>query len=222
MTTKKVKKEKQKLDVKQPLYNFLDAKEVRKIDLDEKIFDGNVNKALLHQVVIMYQAAKRAGTAATKTRGEVSGGGKKPWKQKGTGRARAGSIRSPLWKGGGAVFGPHPKDYSYEVPKKIKRQAVQSALNGKLLDSELLFIEEIKLAEPKTKIFASSLRKLLKSHTSVMFIVDKIDENLKRASRNVPKVLVAETANFNALDILLHKNLIVSESALKKIQKRIF
>jgi len=221
MTKKTQKKEKQKIETKLPLYNFLDAKEIKKIDLDEKIFDGNVNKALLHQVVLMYQAAKRAGTAATKTRGEVSGGGKKPWKQKGTGRARAGSIRSPLWKGGGAVFGPHPRDYSYELPKKIKRQAVKSALNGKLIDSELLLIEEIKLGEPKTKIFASSLKKLLKSHTSVMFIVDKIDENLKRASRNVPKVLVAEPSNFNALDILLHRNLIISESALKKIQKRI-
>ena len=221
MTTKKNKKEKAKIDTKLPVYNFLDGKEIKKLELDDNIFDGNINKALLHQVVLMYQAAKRGGNASTKTRGEVSGGGKKPWKQKGTGRARSGSIRSPLWKGGGATFGPHPKDYSYELPKKIKRLAIKSALNGKLADSELSLIEEIKLEAPKTKIFAKALKKLLKSYTSVMFIVDSIDENLKRASRNIPKLLVAAPGNFNALDILLHKNLVISEQALKKISKRI-
>lgn len=217
----KVKKVKAKLNMSFPVYNFLDGKEVAKIDLNEKIFDGVVNKALLHQVTLMYQAAKRSGTAATKTRGEVSGGGKKPWKQKGTGRARAGSTRSPLWKGGGATFGPHPKDYSYELPKKIKKLAVKSAVNGKFVDSELFLIEEIKLGQPKTKIFAKALNKFLKSYTSAMFIVDDIDENLKRASRNIPKILVVSPGNFNALDILLHKNLIISEPALKKIYKRI-
>jgi len=221
MTKKIQKKEKIKIETTLPVYDFLSAKETKKIDLDTKIFDGDINKALLHQVVIMYQAAKRSGTAATKTRGEVSGGGKKPWKQKGTGRARAGSSRSPLWKGGGATFGPHPRDYSYELPKKIKRSAIKSALNGKLADSELLLIEEIKLDQPKTKIFASALKKFIKSYTSVMFIVDSVDENLKRASDNIPKILVRAHGNFNALDILLHKNLVISEQALKKIAERV-
>jgi len=221
MKTKAHKKEAKKIETTLTVYDFLGGKETRKLGLDEKFFDGFVNKALLHQVALMYQAAKRTGNAATKTRGEVSGGGKKPWKQKGTGRARVGSSRNPLWKGGGVTFGPHPRDYSYELSKKIKKLAVQSAFNGKLKDSELLLIEEIKINEPKTKIFVKALDKFLKSHTSVLFIVDSIDENLKRASRNIPKVLVALPENFNALDILLHKNLVVTEAALKKIYKRV-
>lgn len=234
MTTKATKKEYKKIDTTVPLYNFLDGKELRKIDLPEKIFDGNVNTALVHQVTVMYQAAKRAGTASTKTRGEVSGGGKKPWRQKGTGRARAGSIRSPLWKGGGAVFGPHPRDYSYELPRKMKKLAVKSVLNGKLRDSELFLVDEIKLEQPKTKIFAAALREFLKHNThkpkaphakpqslSTMVILDNPDANLKLASRNIERVLVSNPDNFTALDILLHKNLIISEPALKKIAKRI-
>lgn len=219
--TAKVKKDKIKLEKTLPVRDFLSGKELRSIDLDEKIFDAKVNKPLLHQVVVMYQAAKRAGTASTKTRGEVSGGGKKPWKQKGTGRARVGSSRNPLWKGGGAAFGPHPKDYSYSIPKKIKRLAVKSALNAKWVSSELFFIDEIKLGEPKTKIFAKALSKFLKSYKSVMFIVDGIDDNLKRACRNIPRINVSDSGNFNAMDILLHKDLVISESALKKICKRI-
>lgn len=233
MATKKTKnQDKIKPQAKVPVYNFLDAKEIKKIDLDGEIFNGKVNLPLLHQVVIMYQANKRSGAASTKTRGEVSGGGKKPWKQKGTGRARAGSIRSPLWKGGGTTFGPHPRKYSYTLPKKIKRLAVKSALNGKLKDSELFFIDQVKLEKPKTKIFANALEKFLK-HTdkkvnlstpharSAMFVLDSVDSNLKLASRNVPRVLITGAGNFTALDILLHKYLIISEPALEKINKRL-
>ena len=207
------------------------GEKVESVALDEKIFDGKVNTALLHQVTIMYQANKRAGTASTKTRGEVSGGGKKPWKQKGTGRARAGSSRSPVWKGGGAVFGPHPKDYSYTLPKKIKRLAVKSALNGKLRDSEFFLVDEVKLQAPKTKAFVSALKKFLKTAARIDFenpkdattllIMESPDMNFKMASRNVDHVLLTDSDNFTARDILLHKNLIVSEPALKKICKRI-
>jgi len=232
MTTKTPKKEKKKIETIIPIYDFLSCKELKKLDLDEKIFDGKINSALMHQVVLMYQAAKRVGTASTKTRGEVSGGGKKPWKQKGTGRARVGSSRNPLWKGGGAVFGPHPRDYSYSLPQKVKRLAVKSTLNGKLRDSELFLIDEPKLADHKTKSFVIALKKFLKLNNpkidfdkprelSTMFIVDSADVNLKRASGNVPRLLVTDSRNFTALDILLHKNLIISEPALKKVCKRI-
>jgi len=245
MTTKTSKKparpeinkaggEHKKIETIVPVYNFFDAKELRKIELPQKVFDGKINNSLVHQVILMYQAAKRAGTASTKTRGEVSGGGKKPWRQKGTGRARAGSIRSPLWRGGGTVFGPHPKDYLYSLPRKMKRLAVKSVLNGKLRDSELFFVDNIKLEKPKTKIFAGTLKNFLKhnthkaksdspkkDNTSAMIIVGNPNANLKLASRNIQHVQVTGPDNFNALDILLHKNLIVSEDALKQICKRI-
>jgi large subunit ribosomal protein L4 len=232
MTTKKIKESKKpKIETTVPVYNFHDAKELKKLDLPEKIFDGKVNTALLHQVSVMYQANKRAGTASTKTRGEVSGGGKKPWRQKGTGRARVGSSRNPLWKGGGTVFGPHPRDYSYTLPRKIKRLAVKSALNGKLRDCELFLVDEVKLPAPKTKVFVSALKKFLKTAARVDFkkskdittllIMAEPDENFKMASRNVDYVLLTDSNNFTARDLLLYKNLIVSEPALKKICKRI-
>ncbi len=232
MTSKKTEKIKKVIDIKVPLYDFTNCKELKKIDLDDKIFDGKVNTSLVHQVIIMYQAAKRAGTASTKTRGEVRGGGKKPWKQKGTGRARAGSIRSPLWKGGGATFGPHPRDYSYSIPQKARRLAVKSVLNGKLRDAELFLIDEPKLATHKTKDFVIALKKFLKHNNpkldldspkekSVMFVVDKPDANLRRASNNIQKFLLTDSNSLSALDIMLHKSLIISEPALKKLCKRI-
>jgi large subunit ribosomal protein L4 len=225
------KKEKSKIETALPVYDFLQAKELKKIDLPEKVFDGKVSSAVIHQVVVAYQAARRSGAASTKTRGEVSGGGKKPWRQKGTGRARVGSSRNPLWKGGGTVFGPHPRDYSYAIPRKIKRLAVKYALNGKLRDSELFLIDEVKLSQPKTKVFVAALGKFLK-HTakidldnlkdrSTMFIMEAPDLNFKMASRNLGYVLLTDTNNFTAMDVLLHKNLVISEPALKKLCKRI-
>ena len=214
-----------------PIYN-LAGQEIDSIKLDTGVFDGTVNRPAIYQTVNAFRAAQRRGLAATKTRGEVSGGGRKPWKQKGTGRARVGSSRNPLWKGGGAVFGPHPRDYSYSLPQKVKRLAVKSTLNGKLRDSELFLIDEPKLVDHKTKSFVIALKKFLKLNNpkidfdkprelGTMFILDSPDENFRRASGNVPRLLLTDSRNFTALDILLHKNLIISEPALKKLCKRI-
>ena len=127
------------------------GKVVRTLELDQKVFDGKINMSLLHQAVVTYLANQRKGLASTKTRGEVRGGGRKPWRQKGTGRARVGSIRSPLWKGGGATFGPKPRDYSQKMPQRMKALALKSALNAKLNDKELMVIDDIKLRSHKTK-----------------------------------------------------------------------
>ena len=127
-----------------PIYNT-EGSQIDKITLDAKVFDGQVNKDAVYQTVLMHRANQRKGLASTKTRGEVSGGGKKPWKQKGTGRARVGSSRSPLWRHGGVIFGPHPRDFSYTIPDKIKKLALKSSLNAKLLENNFLVVDEIKL-----------------------------------------------------------------------------
>lgn len=168
----------------------------------------------------MYQANQRPGTADTKTRKEVRGGGKKPWRQKGTGRARAGSIRSPLWRHGGVVFGPHPRDYSYTLSKKIRDGALKSGLNAKLADGTLKIVDKIQLNEPKTKLFKAILDSL-KLEGSVLVIFDKIDETIKKASRNIPGVTIKTAMDLNALDVLRHKNLLISEAALKTVNKRL-
>ncbi len=229
---KKIKKT-NKPDIKEelPVYNFLDGKEVKSVKLNEKIFDGDVNKPLLHQLIIKYQASKRAGTASTKTRGEVSGGGKKPWRQKGTGRARAGSIRSPVWKGGGAVFGPHQRDYSYTIPRKARALALKSALNVKLRAGELFLVEDIKLPQPRTNVFFKSFKKFIKAASKIdidkaedkktIFVVKNTDSNLKLASRNVPFIFLANADNCTALDALLYKNVVISLDALETIYKRL-
>jgi len=202
-----------------PLYDS-EGKKVGKVDLDKAIFGGKVNSALLRQAMLMYASNKRSGCASTKTRKDVRGGGKRPWRQKGTGRARASSIRSPIWKGGGVVFGPHPRDYSYKLPKKIKTLAVISALNTKLNNNQLVVIKEIKLDQPKTKKIASILSKL-KALDRPLIISDDSDSNLIRASRNIPGLAVKRPADCNTYDILRHHKLIIAEDALKKLTLRL-
>ena len=160
------------------IYN-IKGKSVGKIELDKDIFNGKVNEPILHQVIRMYEANQRQGTASTKTRSEVSGGGRKPWKQKGTGRARAGTIRSPLWRGGGIVFGPHPRDYSYQVPKSVKRLALISSLNAKLNDKNMIVIDEIKLDKAKTKEIAAALRNL-KAEKKPLLVLEEKNEGGQR------------------------------------------
>jgi len=168
----------------------------------------------------MYSANKRAGCAATKTRAYVRGGGKKPWRQKGTGRARVSSIRNPIWRGGGVAFGPQPRDYSYSMPDKTKKLAIKSGLNSKLADEKLRIVEKIELKEPKTKLFKSIL-KSLKIKKSALLVLDKVTDDIKKASRNIPKVTVTNTESLNAMDILRHEELVITEAALRKLQKRI-
>jgi len=193
-------------------------KSVGKTSLPDDIFGVAVRKGLLHEVVHNHLANRRQGTASTRTRGMVSGGGKKPYKQKGTGRARAGSNRSPLWKGGGTVFGPHPRDYSYKLPKKVKWSALSSALSAKFADGEVILIDNISVAEPRTKAVQGLLSSLgLKNN--VLIIVPEKNEALELASRNIPKVNVARVSELNVYSILSHEKLLISKDAIEKMKE---
>lgn len=224
MKARKINKE-EKGKTEKPLDIGVFDQNGRKVDtitLNGKIFDGVVNAPLIHQVATMYMANKRAGCASTKTRSEVRGGGKKPWRQKGTGRARTGSIRNPLWRGGGIIFGPHPRDFSYTLPQKIRKSAIRSVLNDKFLADKITIVKEIKLAKPKTKDFLSVMKSLgVKEREKVIFVFEKVDDNIKLASRNIPNALVAPASVLNALDIIRHDRLVIQEAALKTLLKKI-
>ena len=193
-------------------------KSVGNADLPDEIFGVQVNKGLLHEVVRNHLANKRQGTAATKTRGMVSGGGKKPWKQKGTGRARSGSNRSPLWRGGGTVFGPQPRDYSYKMPRKAKWSALSSALTAKFADGEVMVIDTISLPEAKTKN-VKGLIDGLGLTSKVLIIIPEKNEALELASRNLPKVNIARVSELNVYSILSHEKLLILQDALEKMKE---
>lgn len=201
-----------------PIYNSK-GKEVGKFDLSKDIFTGEVNRAVLYQAVLMYNANQRQGNASTKTRGDVSGGGKKPFRQKGTGRARAGSTRSPLWRHGGTIFGPHPRDYKYDLPRRIKRLAFLSSLNSKLNEEKVLGLDAIELAEPKTKNF-KAIMNALKLEGNSLFVTDVISPNVLRASRNLEEVSVKNYKDINTMDVMKCDNLVMSKAALEKLPER--
>jgi large subunit ribosomal protein L4 len=184
------------------------------------LFTGEVNSGVLYQAIVMYNANKRSGTASTKTISDVRGGGRKPWRQKGTGRARVSSIRSPLWTGGGIVFGPHPRDFRYHIPKKARRVALVSSINSKLNEHKVLGISEIVLKEPKTKLFKNIVDSL-KIKDTALFILDKIDENVRRASRNLCDVDIKALSEFNALDVLLHDSIVFTKKSLEGLADRV-
>ncbi|MBI4846660.1 MAG: 50S ribosomal protein L4 [Candidatus Omnitrophica bacterium] len=198
----------------------ISGKEVGKIDLDEKIFDGKVNVALLHQAVLMYQANKRQGTSSTKTRANVSGGNSKPWRQKGTGRARHGSSRSPLWRKGGIVFGPHPRDYSYQLPKKMKKGALISSLNSRLKDNVVTVLDELKVESDKTKEFAKIMKQLNMTQKTLV-VCDNPQTEVLRSSRNIKSVEVVRWETLNALIVLSHNNLVITKKALEELTARL-
>jgi len=202
-----------------PVYN-MKGQAVGKMALDKNIFNGEVNEAILYQAIKMYESNLRQGTASTKTRSQVSGGGKKPWRQKGTGRARAGTIRSPLWRGGGIIFGPHPRDYSYAIPKKIRRLALISSLNAKLNNGELVVLEEIKVAEPKTREFMGILRNL-KADDKPLVVVDDKDKAIILASRNIPELLLRDYKALNAYEVLKQHKLILTQKALNALTEQL-
>ncbi|MCD6229119.1 MAG: 50S ribosomal protein L4 [Candidatus Omnitrophica bacterium] len=198
-----------------------EGEKIGNFTLDEKVFDGKVNITLIHQAVVTYLANRRKGIASTKTKSEVRGGGAKPWRQKGTGRARVGSIRSPLWRGGGIIFGPKPRDYSKKLPKKMKIGALKSALNAKLKDKEIVVVDGINLENYKTKSLLSILKKLKINSERVKLVVPTIEKNLKLASRNLEKVETETADNLNAYTALDCKKIIFTKQALEKIQERI-
>ena len=197
----------------------LSGKSVDKMTLDPLFHEGEVNQDVLYQAVLMYQAGQREGTAATKTRGEVSGGGKKPWKQKGTGRARHASIRSPLWRGGGVTFGPHPRDYSYALPSQLKRKAVAEGVKDKVNHGKLFMVSRLELDKPKTKMMAHILGAFKLSKPLV--VVDKKSANLVLASRNIPGVAVKSSEEVNALDVVSHQECLMTQGAYTGLLKRL-
>lgn len=191
---------------------------VGSIELADAVFGAEVNEALLYEAVRQYTAAKRSGTASTKTRHEVSGSGKKLWKQKGTGRARMGSIRSPLWRHGGSVHGPQPRSYEYKLPRRMVLGALRSALSAKLRDGELRVVQAFQLADAKTKNMHGILGKL-KAKKSVLLVETGENTNLDRASRNLPGVKLVPTRDVTVYDLLRHEEVLLSESAARKLSE---
>jgi len=191
----------------------------RSIELPDGVFSYPAKDHLIYEAVINYQANQRRGTAATKTRSLVTGGGKKPWRQKGTGRARAGSSRSPLWKKGATTFGPKPKDYSYEIPKKARRNALKSALAMRLKANRIMVLEDLSLAEAKTKAAAAWLKGL--KVDSALIVEGAGNRNLYLALRNIPKVKAVDPLRLNVYDVLDHKWLVFSEQALTSVVERL-
>jgi len=190
---------------------------VGQIELSDRVFGVELNKALIYDAVKAFLANRRAGTVSTKTRGEVSGSGRKLWRQKGTGRARVASLRSPLWKGGGSVHGPKPRDWSVKLPKKMRRGAVKSALSERIREGRLTVVEDFNLDSHKTKEFARVLNAL--GLTSKVLLVDSLEnENLVLSSRNLPNVTLTGSEGVNIYDILYHDNLVFSKDAITRLE----
>jgi large subunit ribosomal protein L4 len=187
--------------------------------LNEMIFGAKPRTHLLHQAVVMQLANRRTGSAATKSKGFVSGGGKKPWRQKGTGRARAGSIRSPIWVGGGTVFGPQPRDYSYRMPRTARREALLSALSLKKRESKLIVVDKLELEQAKTKLMAQALAEL--KVVSALLVIPQADAKIERSARNLPNVKVLRVDGLNVYDLLRYEHLILTEQALKILQEKL-
>ena len=196
----------------------LKNKEVGEVQLSDAVFDAPFNEPLIHAAVRNFMANARQGTSATKTRGDVSGAGRKLWKQKGTGRARIASLRSPLWKGGGNVHGPQPRDWSYNMPKKMRRGALRSALSERVREGNVVVIEGWSLDKPKTKEFAASLTGLgLEGKT---LIVDSFDnENLFVSARNLQRAKVVNSSGLNIYDLLYHEKLVLSQAAVAELEQ---
>ena len=209
-----------------PIFNA-EGKEVDSVKLNTSVFDGVINSEAMYQVINAYRANQRKGLAATKTRGEVSGGGKKPWKQKGTGRARVGSTRSPLWRHGGVVFGPHPRDFSYVLPDKIKAVALKSSLNAKVAENNFIVLDDLKLSVPKTKealkIFNNLKLSTLKNKKicSVLLLTDALSTDLKKALRNIDFLDFNLATDTQTYEVMSHKRLLITKDGLTKLIQRL-
>jgi len=198
------------------LYN-INGEQVGELALKDEIFGVEVHEAVLHDAVVMQLANRRRGTHDTKTRAEVSGGGRKPWRQKGTGRARHGSIRSPIWRGGGTVFGPHPRDYGYSLPGKVRRLALKSALSAKVNAGEILVLDELRLDQPKTKDMARILDNL-KVDDALLITAEK-DEAVEKSARNIPNIKPLAAGGLNVYDILAYDKLVMTRDAVAKVEE---
>ena len=194
----------------------IENKKVAQVDLNDSVFGAEVNEAIIYDVVKMQLASRRSGTASTKTRSDVSGGGKKPWRQKGTGRARAGTTRSPIWRGGGIVFGPHPRDFSYNIPKKVRKKAIICALSMKFKENKMLILKDFPMEKISTRIFKGVFD--LFSLKKALFVLDDNNEVLLKSSRNIKNVKMIRSEGINVYDILNHEHLILLEPSVKKIE----
>jgi len=193
---------------------------VGELEVPAGVIAGPVREHLLHAAVRSQLASRRAGTAATKTKGFVSGGGKKPWRQKGTGRARAGSIRSPLWAGGGTIFGPQPRDYAYRLPRSARRAALRAALASRHASGTLIVVDALALPEPKTKRMVECLRGLGVADGALIVLAEH-DDAIERAARNIPRVKVLVAGGLNVYDVLGHAHLVMTRAALEQIAARL-
>ncbi|WP_223595861.1 50S ribosomal protein L4 [Neobacillus bataviensis] len=192
--------------------------QVGDIELNESVFGIEPNQHVLFEAIVMQRASLRQGTHKTKIRSEVAGGGRKPWRQKGTGRARQGSIRSPQWRGGGTVFGPTPRSYSYKLPKKVRRLAIKSALSSKVLEENILVLESLAFEAPKTKDFKAVLNGL-SVEKKALIVTANLDENVALSARNIPGVTVVTADGINVLDVVNHDKLIMTKAAVEKVEE---
>jgi large subunit ribosomal protein L4 len=196
-----------------------DNKIIEKMNLREDVFGVQVKRGILHQVVVNFLANQRQGTHSTKTKGLLSGGGRKPFKQKHTGRARAGSNRSPLWRGGGTVFGPQPRDYSYKVPKKVKRRALMAALHEKLYSNEIVVIDSILMEKPRTKDMMSILKNLGLDKKSVLIVLPEHNNSVALSARNIPGVHITRAMDLNTYDVIASNMLLMTREALTRLEE---
>lgn len=201
------------------VYNVAGEKTGEEIELMDYVFGVEMNEAVVHQAVVMQQANERLGTHATKTRGMVRGGGRKPWKQKGTGRARSGSIRSPLWVGGGTTFGPQPRSHAKSMPRKARRLAIRCALSAKVAAGELVVVEGLTFEAPKTKNVIQLLDVFAAADKKALIITEGADENVEKSSRNLPKVKALSNGCLNVFDLLNHEKVFLAKDAIAKIEE---
>ena len=199
------------------LYDVSGA-QIGELELNDNIFGIEPNQAVLYDFVKMQLSNKRVGTASSKTRAEVRGGGKKPWRQKGTGRARVGSTRNPIWKGGGIVFGPKPRDYSYKLPKKVRRLAMKSALSSKVIENSMIVLDHLNLDEPKTKDFIKILDSLKIDKETLVVTADG-NSNVAKSARNIPGVKPLKVDFINVYDLLKYDTLLITRDAVSRIEE---
>ncbi|WIV18809.1 50S ribosomal protein L4 [Paenibacillus polygoni] len=199
------------------LYN-VSGSQVGEVELNDAVFGIEPNTHVLHDAVVMQRASLRQGTHKVKGRSEVRGGGRKPWKQKGTGRARQGSIRAPQWVGGGTVFGPTPRSYAFKLPKKVRRLAIKSALSSKVIDNEIIVLDALTLNAPKTKEFAAILNNL-KVDRKALIVASGYDDNVALSARNIPGVKFVAADGINVLDVLTYDKLIITKEAVQMVEE---
>ena len=194
----------------------IEKKKVAQVELNDAVFGAEVNEAVVYDVVKMQMAARRSGTSSTKTRSDVRGGGKKPWRQKGTGRARAGTTRSPIWRGGGIVFGPHPRDYSFSVPKKVRKKALISVLSMKLKEDKMVILKDFPMEKISTKAFKNVVD--LFGFKKALFVLDIKNEVLLKSSQNIRNIKMIRSEGINVYDVLNCEHLVLLEPSVKKIE----